>query len=913
MIKDMLPIPAAEPSKEELVRQQKMFLAGAGNISRHGVSPQLCDTALFLLSNLPAAREAVLEWYSLVLDGVLERFNVETGSSYEEEEILSGMSRTLIRLMSTSPSPWAPIISSWSLECLGKLSSKWSSKVCGKSSSLHEKLSSWLRCHVARVLLDLSADCLSRLMDSKVETKEVVGSEMSDTESCIAALLETSVKHTPHFDWVIAHVGSCFPHTVTERVLSVGLKDFLTASKEAGPTVTGQQVLVRSARLSSVVNILSHLTLSHLSDVQRAIESLVASAQSNPPTIPFLLALAVHSPGVRRALTTDLATLIPSLLPSLPDLYHRWENVFYNKTNNTLLAEATQLLLATDRGGPNLLLLLLKLGSDSESIAARTLLNCCLSELSSQVGSRSRLEDVPLLTGMSAVLPSLMKLMLSSSKFQVSSSSVLVYLYCQQKGRSVSASVLKFLLSNGQTESHLETASQLVVMLEQFHFDIVKDAVSAGLRDNSHEKMITLMRNLISLSSEERWARAVSSCQSQLIELLASPHLTGDVLQLLRLVPSHSLRVKDVYKLSQAVVGVVLDTVASDVSQKDKMLRVSSCEEILRVVCGQKCGLQITLRFLLDSCLNTSFSLYLGGRLSPEETVSPRQQQAISLLESNYKSGTKPVQPLGSSTTFHAGVIGAGAKTPAGQALVSSEVAEVNRRLVVGVISRLAEASYPGQEEGEGNKQLALMLVEIISPDIMYNGLPWPEEEFMKVTIERDLSISRFLARHPLVWSLLSGLAAARPSLCFCSVIVRAVMAVLISHWSSHVTSSLTGHPAQLQLTVRLLELMAVGQFIPPQLAITPQIIHILDPFQLHCVLVDIWHFMTRHVPGPSLYVTDERTGQTVRNFGPYKNYHGFCERLRVVLVKNIDTVAVIFKKHFVDALKENGEKNHSS
>ena len=70
---------------------------------------------------------------------------------------------------------------------------------------------------------------------------------------------------------------------------------------------------------------------------------------------------------------------------------------------------------------------------------------------------------------------------------------------------------------------------------------------------------------------------------------------------------------------------------------------------------------------------------------------------------------------------------------------------------------------------------------------------------------------------------------------------------------------------------------------------------------------------MTRHVPGPSLYVTDERTGQTVRNFGPYKNYHGFCERLRVVLVKNIDTVAVIFKKHFVDALKENGEKNHSS
>ena len=75
---------------------------------------------------------------------------------------------------------------------------------------------------------------------------------------------------------------------------------------------------------------------------------------------------------------------------------------------------------------------------------------------------------------------------------------------------------------------------------------------------------------------------------------------------------------------------------------------------------------------------------------------------------------------------------------------------------------------------------------------------------------------------------------------------------------------------------------------------------------------LDIWHFMTRHVPGPSLYAAHERTGEMVRNFGAYKNYHGFCERLRVVLVKNIDTMAVIFKKYFVDSLKENGEKHQN-
>ena len=212
MIMDVSPS-LQEPSRDELLRQQKMFLAGAGSLGRSGVSGQLCETALYLLQHLPAAREAVLEWHGQVLDGVLARYSLEAGSSYEEEEMMSGMSRTFTRLVSTSPSPWAPIISSWALDCLGKLSSKWSSQVCGKSNSLHEKLSCWLKCPVARVLLDLSADCLSKLMDCSVENKELIGSTMSDTESCVAALLETSVRHTPHFDWVVAHIGSCFPHT----------------------------------------------------------------------------------------------------------------------------------------------------------------------------------------------------------------------------------------------------------------------------------------------------------------------------------------------------------------------------------------------------------------------------------------------------------------------------------------------------------------------------------------------------------------------------------------------------------------------------------------------------------------------------------------------------------------------------
>lgn len=52
---------------------------------------------------------------------------------------------------------------------------------------------------------------------------------------------------------------------------------------------------------------------------------------------------------------------------------------------------------------------------------------------------------------------------------------------------------------------------------------------------------------------------------------------------------------------------------------------------------------------------------------------------------------------------------------------------------------------FPGSETGSEQSStpvsldsitaVSLLLVELISPDVMYNGLPWPEEEFCKVLL----------------------------------------------------------------------------------------------------------------------------------------------------------------------------------
>jgi len=189
--------------------------------------------------------------------------------------------------------------------------------------------------------------------------------------------------------------------------------------------------------------------------------------------------------------------------------------------------------------------------------------------------------------------------------------------------------------------------------------------------------------------------------------MLGTETLTEEILKLLLSVPlEKNMRVRDIHRFSQAVVNVILNTVTCDDTFEDKVSRITGCETILHQLSSQKCGLNIILRFLLDACLNTRFCIWIGGSLSDDDS-SVRQKTAVSLLHSNYKHGTKPVQPLGSTVTYHAGVIGAGARPGAPDPVVSKEQAEINRRLVSGVIQRLCETG--GQEAA---KQMSLMLVD---------------------------------------------------------------------------------------------------------------------------------------------------------------------------------------------------------
>lgn len=83
-------------------------------------------------------------------------------------------------------------------------------------------------------------------------------------------------------------------------------------------------------------------------------------------------------------------------------------------------------------------------------------------------------------------------------------------------------------------------------------------------------------------------------------------------------------------------------------------------------------------------------------------------------------------------SVFHAGIIGSGLRETYIKAKIPPEKIKSNTQHLMNALRSccLLDGS---NIQLEAVTNVALLLVQLISPDVMFNGLPWPEEEFCKV------------------------------------------------------------------------------------------------------------------------------------------------------------------------------------
>ena len=88
---------------------------------------------------------------------------------------------------------------------------------------------------------------------------------------------------------------------------------------------------------------------------------------------------------------------------------------------------------------------------------------------------------------------------------------------------------------------------------------------------------------------------------------------------------------------------------------------------------------------------------------------------------------------------------------------------------------------------------------------------------------------------------------------------------------------------------------------MPPPLDSVADVLHVMHPFHVHCILVDVWNYVRDNVPSPVSFSSNAEGGALYREFEPYKNYRQYCERLRLIMIRHIAVLPNQFKKFYVD------------
>ncbi|XP_034631555.1 integrator complex subunit 5 [Trachemys scripta elegans] len=927
-------------SSQELAQEIKAFLSGVDPVHGNKLTiKEHARCAILLLRSLPPARSAVLDHLRNVFDEYVCTYLLELESSEgglgarraqgpNLDDVVQEIQNVLSEFVRMNPKAWAPVVSAWSIDLMGQLSSKYAGRHgVPHASSLNELLQLWMSCKATRTLMDIYTQCLSSMISTC-------------PDACVDALLDTSVQHSPHFDWVVAHIGSSFPNTIISRVLSCGLKDFCVHGAAPVDLLFPTAADKRVPKIASVVGILGHLASRHSDSIKQELlrmfhESLgPVRDQQQKATVPFLLQLAVMSPMLLGTISSEL---VDSLKPSVLSQLHQHFAALPREDLENMVSIVVHLICQTSAGAYRILQFLVNTAMpasvittpglavhDSVREACDRIIQLLLLNLQKLVYNRgsASLGDappraVPFLDELKGHVRELCveTLRLERKRFLWQHQLLgLLSVYCTP---SCTTDALFYLLTLSRSQEELGLATQLYAVLSSCMSDLLPATVKkcvcqihmGGL---SEQHMVQLFHNLALIVQWEGEGPASMSAQ---LGAVLSLHLY-DLGQLLL---HRNPEVAEAASLLLSVCPLprtirpahLLVIIRSAVHQFFLVLHrqcptgISYSTRLLSRLSGASpAAMKAILQQLVEGALHPGNAELFGGlaELSAGDDAS-LEGTRISLLDINRRF-TTAVNFSGSVwSVFHAGVIGRGLKPPQPARRQEPEEIVHNVQNFLSLLLRCCRGGRYGAPEPpahtvavnpEAAKAVAVVLVESVCPDVTNSELGWPPEEHTRSTVERDIQICRRFRDNPLLFQLLRLVAAGPPALCYCSVLLRGLLATLMAHWEASRHGDTTSSPWHLHASCALVACMAEGSLLPPVLGNMHEIFHQLAPFEVHLLLLSVWDYMRDNSPLPQKFTFQADKGLFFRDFSRDCDVGKYLCVLHSVLHKNIDRLGLL-------------------
>lgn len=975
-------------SPQELSLEIKSFISGVDqNHGRKLSVREHARCAVRLLRSVPACRGAVLEHLRGVYDEHVSAFlhhlemegDSNSAHSSNLEDVITEVHGVLSEFIHLNPRAWAPLVSSWAVDLLGQLSSKHAGRrAAPHSSSLNELLQLWMSCAATRSLMEAYSQCLAAML-------------AWCPDACVDALLDTSVQHSPYFDWVVAHIGSSFPGTIISRVLACGLKDFCSHGSPGDKLGQGgSDKGSRVPKIGSVVGILGHLAARHSDSIRRELLRMFQDSLSPPPhsssgssswessaqlrraTVPFLLQLAALSPSLLGAVSSEL---VESLLPPvLLQLQAVLQGLPREELDN-MLGLAVHLISQSPAGGVRVLRFLADTATPASVIisgptpspnegvreACDRLLQMLLlhlhklvynrpegAEVNPHLPSAQTRRVVPFLEELQSHVGELCAETLRLERKRHLWLHQLLCLLSVYGGPSIATEALCQLLTQARNPEELALAWQLHSPLSACLPGLLPAAVARCVAQiHTHtlgpRQLRQLLLNLgsaVQSQEEERKGAGAGGAQATMavqVGSAVSGHLHDFCPLLLHgdsAVSHAAVRLLSCSPLPRAAAPAHLLLICRatvthfflalrrrgeggkgrDGGQVGEAVNCS-VRLLSRLAAYSSLTLKCILQQLVEGALHKGNSDLFGGQtedMGVEAPVSTAQTQDLgaSLLDINCRFGTT-VNFSGSVwSVFHAGVIGKGLKVRIAKPHPDPARVIQNVQTLLAVTVQCCSTSggiggngginnggrHPASDpdepppiSAEAAKVIAVTLVENVCPEVANGELSWPPEEHARTTVERDIHIRRCFEAHPVIFPLLHVVAAGRPALCYCSAVLRGLLATLLAHWEASREASAVDSPWHLQASCLLVSCMGEGQLLPPVLANVHEAFPYLTPFEVRLLLLAVWEYVRGNGPMPQKFVFSSEKGLFCRDFSRDGDVARYVAPIHSVLHKNID------------------------
>ncbi|XP_071821921.1 integrator complex subunit 5-like isoform X2 [Apostichopus japonicus] len=910
------------------------FVKGANRDNQKLTIEEHARCSLELLQTIPAARLAALEYLCHVFDESVNSYLYEmegkghTGNKIDD--VITETHQILKKFIERNPTGWAPIISRWSIELLGRISSNYGNRRgVPHSSSLNEQLQLWMSCKGMRTLMELSSLCISVMIDSCPDT-------------CVNAIIDTSVKHSPHFDWVVAHIGSCFPTTIINRVLSLGLRDF--CSSQSGGHLVATEIKV--PKMVSVVSILGHLAAQHSLDIKNALlklfkESLGGVSEQQVYTVPFLLQLLTMSPVLLKTITDDfIFALTPEVLGRLAEQFQK--SVILQRDKDTLLMLVIHLVSKSGKGAYRLINFMLDMaggGHMQEEVqqACSLILDLLILELQrfiysktgSLVNKGSPSSEVPFLSELQNHTNALCDDFLKTSGKRVNWLQRFLAMLALHCGEESAADILSYVLinisENDKLSAFLSLQAEMEVAFPSVMYQAVKTACNQLTSSSSSpDQTLQILHNMhavvdweVKFNSRQRARVTMGTCLADHVPVLSSQLYHPDVR-----IASKCIGLINLVKLKDSVDLTMLHSLAQSVVDfafilfgcQDHFIKsqtMADCKDYLQKLSEISAIKYVILRSLLENALkkcNLKF-FHMSSKLDYSEPSSEAKPEDVSLLLENERKGLSVSVPKGGLSVFHAGVIGKGRRhgNPQRDSTRSADVL-LNCQLLTQIIRGCSiDKSHPPAQsmptvekkpscDRETASYLADVLVELVCPDVTFTGVLWPEEELTRLTIERDLHIRMMLDQHLFLWDILTLIAQTRTAMYRCSVILYGAMATLLAFWDSSRCNVPEERDKALNASGKLLIVLSCAGLLPSPLTYSSLLLSELSVGDIHLFLTVIWTFMKENPPKPDEFQMVD--GTLKKSFLPDSSNRA-SDILHALLQKNIAKLGYLYPKIF--------------